>query len=58
LEFNVPFQHKYGYIRDDVISQTIDNGPMYVVSSYVLVVGMQIKKPLCDDILITVIEFG
>jgi len=20
LEFNVPFQHKYGYIRDDVIS--------------------------------------
>jgi len=19
LEFNVPFQHKYGYIRDDVV---------------------------------------
>jgi len=22
LEFNVPFQHKYGYIRDDITSCT------------------------------------
>jgi len=20
LEFNVPFQHKYGYVRDDIVS--------------------------------------
>jgi len=23
LEFNVPFQHKYGYIRDDVIGGNV-----------------------------------
>jgi len=23
LEFNVPFQHKYGYIRDENLSQLI-----------------------------------
>jgi len=22
LEFNVPFQHKYGYIRDDTVTST------------------------------------
>jgi len=24
LEFNVPFQHKYGYIRDEIISVIIN----------------------------------
>jgi len=27
LEFNVPFQHKYGYIRDDVGSDPVEMSP-------------------------------
>jgi len=27
LEFNVPFQHKYGYIRDDMSLRDWNNAP-------------------------------
>jgi len=31
LEFNVPFQHKYGYIRDDVLEKRPLNGCQYLM---------------------------
>jgi len=29
LEFNIPFQHKYGYIRDEIITTQMLRGALY-----------------------------
>jgi len=35
LEFNIPFQHKYGYIRDDIAPQAVVCKPL-VLEDYAI----------------------
>jgi len=51
LEFNVPFQHKYGYIRDELLARNTQNSYSSAVAVARNFVGHQCRQSKCGSTL-------
>ena len=48
MEFNVPFQHKYGYIRDEVVTGKVVTNNVVLCHYGTIVVNTMMSSLLCD----------